>query len=253
MRKLSSLCAALLAAACLWTQAGAHDFGDLTDSQRESLRAEIRDYLVSNPDVILEAIQILTLRQEVAAHQSQAALIDRNSREIFADGRSWSGGNPDGDIVLVEFFDYRCGYCKKAFPIVEEFVRADGNVRFVLKEYPVLGSESALAARLAIATKMVEGDDAYKEIHDALMEYRGPFRLKALISLIDDFGYNSAEIVSVMESGEISGVIRDNKRLASDLGISGTPSFVIEDRIHRGTISARALRDLVSELRRLSG
>ncbi len=133
--------------------AAALDLNAMTDEERQLFRAEVRAYLLDNPEVLIEAISVLEARQQQAQINGDLALVAQYSEAIFNDGYSFVGGNPDGDITIVEFLDYRCGFCKRAFPEVTELIASDGNIRFVIKEYPILGEQSTLASRFALSVR----------------------------------------------------------------------------------------------------
>ena len=149
---------ALMAFLMLSAPALAFDMEAMSDSERTAFRAEIRAYLLDNPEVIMEAVAALEEAQNQAQAQSDIALVQANAADIFDDGYSWVGGNPDGDITLVEFLDYRCGYCRRAHGEVAQLLESDGNIRLIVKELPILGEQSLLASRFAIAAKQVAGD-----------------------------------------------------------------------------------------------
>ncbi|MDP5346808.1 MAG: thioredoxin domain-containing protein, partial [Paracoccaceae bacterium] len=123
---------------------------------------------------------ILEQRQAEAQAMGDVEMVRANRDALINDGQSWVGGNPDGDITLIEFTDYRCGFCRRAHPEVEQLLESDGNIRFILKEFPILGEESVLSSRFAIAVKQIAGDDAYKAAHDMLIGYRGNITPEAL-------------------------------------------------------------------------
>lgn len=135
------LIAASALALSLGLPAQAFDLSKLTEAERSALRDEVRSYLLDNPEVIMEAIEVLETRQQQAAAENDVDLIKANATAIFEDANSWVGGNPEGDITVVEFLDYRCGYCRKAYGEVEELVKSDGNIRFIVKEFPILGRD----------------------------------------------------------------------------------------------------------------
>ena len=153
---------AFASALALAAPAGAMDLTELTDAERAQFRAEVRAYLMENPEVILQAVEQMQNRQAEAQMQADFDLVTANADEIFDDGYSWVGGNPDGDITLVEFLDYRCGYCKRAHGEVAKLLETDGNIKLIVKEFPILGDQSMLASRFAVATKQVAGGDAYQ-------------------------------------------------------------------------------------------
>jgi len=140
----------------------AQGIGDMTDAERSTFRTEVRDYLLENPEVLIEAISVLEERQAQAEAVQDQSLVLSNAEAIFESPHDWEGGNPDGDIVLVEFMDYRCGYCRRAQPDVERLVSTDGNIRYIVKEFPILGEQSVMASRFAISTLQTLGDDAAK-------------------------------------------------------------------------------------------
>lgn len=227
----------------------AFEMNAMTDAERTTFRAEIRAYLMENPEVLLEAINVLEQRQATDAARGDGELIGTNADDIFDDGYSWVGGNPDGDITVVEFMDYRCGFCKKAFPEVIELLSTDGNIRFIVKEFPILGEQSVLASRFAIAVKAVEGDKAYGETHDSLMTMRADVTEQGLKDLSQKFGYDTKAVFTEMNSETTSKIINQNRALAQRLNINGTPSFVFNDQMLRGYIPLGDMQQVVSELR----
>jgi protein-disulfide isomerase len=204
---------------------------------------------MDNPEVIMEAVSLLEERQAQAQAEADLDLVSQNADALFNDGFSYVGGNPDGDITLVEFMDYRCGFCKRAFGEVEKLLEADGNIRFIVKEFPILGDQSVLASRYAIATKLVEGDDAYKSIHDALMSFSGEISMPALRRLAGSFNLDSDAIEARMEDDEVTDALRANRALAQQLQISGTPTFVLEDEMLRGFLPFDQLQAIVEDKR----
>ncbi len=125
----------------------------MTDAERKAFRDEMRAYLLDHPEVLIEAMDVLQRREEDAALARDTQFITVNSALIFANTNDWVGGNPKGDITLVEFMDYRCGYCRKAYDEVDKLIKTDGNIRFVVKEFPILGEASMLSAQFAIALR----------------------------------------------------------------------------------------------------
>lgn len=241
--------AAALAATTLATPLAAFDIGEMTDEERMLLRSEIRGYLMDNPEVLLEAINVLEQRQANEQAANDVALVQTNADAIFDDGHSYVGGNPDGDITIVEFLDYRCGYCRKAHPDVEALLSGDGNIRFVIKEFPILGEESVLASRFAIAVKQVEGDEAYFDVHNTLMTMRGEVSEDGLSSMSEEKGFDTKAVFDAMNGDAVQDIIRENRELAQRLQIQGTPSFVIEDELLRGYIPLEGMQQMVEEAR----
>jgi protein-disulfide isomerase len=233
----------------LATPAIAFDIGAMTEDERTMFRDEVRAYLLDNPEVLMEAIQVLESRQAAQAEANDVALVAANSDALFNDGYSHVGGNPDGDVTMVEFVDYRCGYCRKAFPELNELIESDGNIRIIYKEFPILGEESVTSSRFAIATQLAHGEEAYGEMHDALMTLRANATEEVLARLADDMGFDSQEILAKMDDPEVDRRIGENHGLAQRLQISGTPTFVIGDQMLRGYVPLDGMRDVVEEVR----
>ena len=222
---------------------------EMTEAEREAFRTEVRAYLLDNPEVLMEAMDVLQARQAAAQEAADAQLLAVNMDALLNDPGSWVGGNPDGDITIVEFLDYRCGYCKRAFADVEELVATDGNIRFIVKEFPILGEASTLASRYAIATRMVAGDDAYKAMHDTLMQFNGDITPEALARVADALGLDDAAITARMNDDDITQIIAATRDLGQRLAINGTPTFVIGDELLRGYVPLDGMRQIVAEER----
>lgn len=246
IRRLTGAAAALALTAL---PALAFDPASMTESERAAFRAEIRAYLLDNPEIIMEAVQVLEGRQADMQAQADRDVIVANAAVIFEDGYSWVGGNPDGDITIVEFMDYRCGFCRRAVPEVEKLLAADGNIRLVVKEYPILGEQSLLMSRFAIATKQVAGDDAYKLVHDTLMGLNGDITPETLGQVAAELGLDGAAILARLDAPEVTRVIAETRALAQALNIQGTPSFVVKDEVLRGFLPADQMQMFVDAKR----
>ena len=240
---------ALTALALLAGPAQATDLSQLTDGERAAFGAEVRSYLMENPEVIMEAVQLLEQRQADAEARADLDMVQANAEAIFNDGYSWVGGNPEGDITLVEFMDYRCGYCRKAVPEIETLLERDGNIRFVVKEFPILGEASLISSRFAVATKQVAGDTAYAQVHDALLEVQGDLSDVVLRRLAEGLGLDAEAILAQMDSEEVTEVLAKTRDLAQTLRITGTPTFVLQDEMLRGYLPADQLEMIVAEKR----
>ena len=225
------------------------DFSDMTPEQRQAFGAQVREYLLENPEVIMEAVNALEAKQAQQQAAADDQLVADNADALFRDGYSWVGGNPDGDVTIIEFSDYRCGYCRRAFPEVEELIESDGNIRFIMKEFPILGEASLTSSRFAIATQLEAGDDAYKSVHDALMTLEGEPSEPVLRRLADTLGLDADAILARMSDPEITRRIQETRELATRLQINGTPSFVFESEMLRGYVPLDGMRDLVAQIR----
>ncbi|MCV2864225.1 DsbA family protein [Albidovulum sediminicola] len=239
--------AATLAAA---QPALAFDITAMSDAEREAFGNEVRGYLLAHPEVLVEVINELEQRNAQAQANGDKALIAANAKDIFDDGWSFVAGNPEGDITVVEFLDYRCGYCRKAHGAVSDLITSDGNIRFIVKEYPILGEQSVLASRFAIAARMVAGDEAYAKISAGFYEtFRGDVTDAALRNFAEDLGIDAEAVAARMNDPEVTKIIEDNHLLAQRLQISGTPSFVIGDQLLRGYAPLEAMQGIVAEER----
>jgi len=241
--------AALVVAVTTATTALAFDIAKMTETERTEFRSEIREYLLENPEVLMEAIAVLEGREATAQAESDASMIAANAAAIFADDMSWVGGNPDGDVTMVEFLDYRCGYCRRAHPEVSELISSDGNIRLIVKEFPILGEQSVLASRFAISTKLNVGDDAYKQVHDALITLRGDVTAQSLQRVARDLDLDASQILGGMGDPRVDEIINANRELAQALGITGTPTFVLETEMLRGYLPLDGMRQIVNEAR----
>ena len=229
--------------------AAALDLTAMTDQEAAAFGVAVRAYLMENPEVLIEVISVLETREATAAAQMDLDLVAQYQAEVFDDGHSWVGGNPDGDITLVEFMDYRCGYCRRAFEEVETLLSADGNIRFIVKEYPILGPQSEMSSRFAIAVHQLHGDQAYEDIHNALMTLESDITPETLTALAEGFGLDPAPILTRMPAAEVSAVLDANQALGAAMQITGTPTFILNDRMVRGYVPVAQMQAMVADLR----
>lgn len=244
MRRLAS--AAALAALALAAPAGAQS--PLTPEQGAAVDQRIRDYLIVHPEVILEALEVLEQRRNDAQAKADADLIASSTAALFEDGYSHVFGNPEGDVTIVEFSDYRCGYCKRAHPDVQRLLAEDGKIRLVLKEFPILGPESTLAARVAMAA-LREDPKGYAALHDAMMAHKGALDEATIFGLATSVGLDANALRLAMADPAIEANIRRTYELAQALRVEGTPAFVIGDRVLRGFAPYDAMAQMVAEAR----
>lgn len=225
------------------------DLSKMTNEEREIFRGEVRSYLMENPEVIMEAVNRLEERQRQQQEQADLDLVANNADAIFDDGFSFVGGNPDGDIILVEFLDYRCSYCKRAHNEVAKLLETDGNIRLIVKEFPILGEQSVLASRFAIAAKQVAGSDSYKALNDALMTVNGDVNIVMLRRLGSTLGLDLDAVEERMNSDEVTQEIARTRALAQRLQITGTPTFVLQDELLRGYLPYDQMMAIIDEKR----
>ena len=207
----------------------------------EEFADKARTWLLENPEVLLDAMQVLETRRAEAAVADDIEKITANSNDLFNNPADGYVGT--GEAVAVEFFDYRCGYCKRQLPAIEAFNAAHPDKRVILKEFPILGPDSEFAARVALATKKTHGNEGYVTLHNALLAHEGQLDEATIISILAKNDFDVAEITKSVDDAVITRQIEDNRNLAERLGINGTPGFVFKTEISRGLLSLAALED----------
>jgi protein-disulfide isomerase len=221
----------------------------MSERERSALHAEIRAYLLANPEILNEMIAILEQKQQAETAEKDRTLVATHAQAIFDDGFSFVGGNPDGAFTIVEFLDYQCGFCRRAHPDVAELLASDGDIRWIVKEMPILGPGSELAARAAVATLIAEGPERYAALNDRLMRLQGQVDDASLDKALAEAGLDAAAIRARMHDPEVTRRLEATRALADDLAISGTPTFVFENQMVRGYLPLAEMRGLVEELR----
>jgi len=207
----------------------------------------VRDYLREHPEVVIEAFEAYKKKREAAEQAAIAAALKEHRQEIERDADAPVGGNPAGDVTVVEFFDYRCGVCKQVHPMIAELIKSDGKIRQVYKEWPILGPPSIYAARAALASR---AQDKYLAFHDAMMTAEGDLSPQAVMAIAKKVGLDTDRLGRDMRDGRIATMLERNFKLADALRINGTPSFVIGDTLIRGARDLDTLRKLVADARR---
>jgi len=202
-----------------------------TPEQRKELEAIIKDILLNNPEVLMEAQNALEAKMEKIQSERMAVAIKDNSAEIFRPTASPVVGNSNGDVTVIEFFDYNCGYCKKAFSDVAQLIDKDRKVKLIPKEFPILAKGSEEASRVALAAK---AQGKYWEFHRAMLESQGQANEAAALKIAEKLGLDMARLKKDMASPEVKKEIDDTRKLAAKLGIQGTPHFLVGDRIIPG-------------------
>lgn len=216
--------------------------------QTEAIENIVRDYILEHPEVILEAVQIYQQRQKVVDEQRQRQAIMTYAAQLQGEPGDPVLGAPNGDVVLVEFFDYRCPYCRGVADMVRQTVREDGNVRLVMKELPVLGPESMELARTALSAHK-QDPAKYEAFHMALMTTQGELDHEHVRQLARDIGLDVERLDVDKQDPAIDQVIERSQALAQILGISGTPAFVIGGVLIPGAIDQEHLKRLITEAR----
>lgn len=243
---LAALALALALGALAWfsLDSGFRSSPPATASEvpQDEFERRVRDYLLQNPEVILEALEVLEARRMQAEQGEVEAVVAARSDELLNNPMSPISGNPDGNFTLVYFFDYNCPYCRQAAPMLEEVVDSDDNLRIVFKEFPVLGPGSESAARLALAA---DRQGAYVELHDALMGQSGRVGESETLEIAREVGIDVAQLQADAADPEIEAAIEANLALARDLRINGTPSFVVGGEVLRGLVDIGTLRQAI--------
>lgn len=214
--------------------------------QEDAIERILRSYILSNPKILLKALQDLEKRRRQADARQSQQRIATNRDELLSDPASPVGGNPEGDVTVVEFFDYNCPYCKSVAPRLAKLLESDGNIRFVYKEWPILGPASEVAARAALAARK---QGKYETFHRRLMNLKGGLAVEVILDAAKSVGLDLARLEKDMASAEISEIIGRTRKLADSLGITGTPAFVIGDVLVPGAVKLADLKALVAQAR----
>ena len=217
----------------------------LDDAARATLQTEIRAYLLAHPEILNEMVTLLETRRQAEAAEADKAMVAGNAAAIFDDGFSFVGGNPEGSVTLVEFLDYQCGYCRRAHPDITRLIDTDGDIRWIVKELPILGPGSELAARAAVATLISAGPEAYVDLNHRLMKLQGQIDAETLDRVLGEAGLDTAAIHAAMQSEEVTRRLQATRELAGALQVSGTPTFVLGDRMLRGAVPLDQMAALV--------
>ncbi|MCP1335680.1 DsbA family protein [Futiania mangrovi] len=243
-----ALCALALFAATLAVrpvQAG-EAVAPLSAAETQAVETIIERYLLENPELMVRVFQNLEARQQAQREARTRDMLASSRDELVDDGRSLVLGNPDGDVTVVEFFDYRCGYCKQAHPTVKALIESDPNVRVVLKEFPILGPNSVIATQAAIASRE---QGLYAEFHDALLEHEGDLTEDAVYEIARGLGMDMSKLREDMGAPVVRETIAANMALAQRLAIDGTPTFIIGDALMPGALGLDTLRKAVETAR----
>jgi protein-disulfide isomerase len=249
MRSFRPFAAAVLALA-LCSAPTAVFAQSFTDTQRSDIETIVKNYLVSHPEVLEEAMNELTKRQAAAEAQKHEESIAKNEKEIFNSPRGVTVGNKDGDVTFVEFFDYNCGYCKRAMADMMDLLKSDHKLKVVLKEFPVLSEGSVDAAKVAVAVRMQDPTgQKYLDFHQKLLGGRGPADKARAMAAAKEAGLDTAKIEKDLQSPEVKATIEENFKLAEEMGMNGTPSYVIGKQIVVGAVGLEGLKEKISNAR----
>jgi protein-disulfide isomerase len=238
-------CVAGLLAALAATGVSAQD-GTKVELPADQVEAIVRDYLMREPEIIYEALQELQRRETAAEAERRKIALTARKDDLFNSAASPVGGNPEGDVTLVEFFDYNCPCCRRVAPTMVQLERADPDLRLVYKEFPILGPGSEFAARAALAARK---QGKYVAFHNALMRTEERLAENEVMAIARAVGLDTERLRADMADPGIQAAIARNRELARALGVTGTPGFVIGDAVVPGAADPAALRDLVARAR----
>ena len=219
----------------------------LTPEQKDAVEAVIHDYFLKHPEFMVEVLRAAEakIKQDKAADARQAIAAYR--KDLLADATSPVGGNPNGDVTIVEFFDYRCPYCKQVEPALEALMKDDPKIRIIYKEFPVLGTESVYASRMALAAVK---QDKYLEFHKAMMATKGQITEKVILQVAATAGIDIGKAKADMTAPGIKDILQHNYSLAEALDINGTPAFIIGDTLVPGATDIDGLKKLIADARK---
>ncbi len=222
----------------------------ISDAQRGEIEKIIRDYLIKHPEVLQEAIAELEKKQATAEAERHKSAVKDNAEALFNSPRHVVVGNPQGDVTFVEFFDYNCGYCKRALEDMNALMKSDPKLKVVLKEFPVLGPGSVEAARVGIAVRMQDKTGKkYLDFHQKLMLGRGQADRARAIAAAKEAGLDVARIERDLNSDEVRVSLEESMKLAEKLGLNGPPSYVIGNDVVIGAVGLAALKEKVNTAR----
>ena len=207
---------------------------------------KIRDFILNNPEIILESLKRYEEKIRVVERVSTENIIRAELTRSKDGSADYIGGNQDGSITMIEFLDYRCGYCRKAHYEVKRLLKNNSDVRFIIKEFPILGEQSLIAAKASIAVLIHQGKDYYEDFTEKLLNYKGTINIKSISHLIESIGGDFENIKLRMEAKVVHSVLTSNYLLAEKLNISGTPTFIIGTEIIRGYKDINTLQELIN-------
>ncbi len=220
-----------------------------TEQQKQAIGEVVKDYLLKNPEVLTEVISELEKRQAEAQQASQASAVQETKQTLLNAPHSYVAGNPSGDVTVVEFFDYNCGYCKKALADVQALVKSDPKLRVVLKDFPVLGPDSVEASRVALAVKNQLQGDKMLSYHVKLLESRGRVNGERAMAVAKEMGVDMAKLQKDMEGAEVRNALQENMALGDKLSLTGTPAFIIGETVIPGAVGLEPLKQVVANVR----
>ena len=241
---------ALIAAGLMGLATAASAQSAFDDAQKKEIGQIVREYLLENPEILIEVGKELETRQQAAEEKKRADTLVASAKEMFHSPDDLVAGNPDGDVTMVEFFDYNCSWCKKGLPEVLSLIDKDKNLRVVMKEFPIFGGDSDYAALAALASNK---QGKYWEYHLALLGHEGKLTRESVDEIAKAQGLDLEKLKADMQLPEIIQIIARNQKLAQDLAINGTPAFVIDSKVVPGYLPMDGLMAAIDAVRAAGG
>ena len=223
-------------------------FAEMAAEQRQDVEKIVREYLLSHPRTIEGGIDLLRQRQQQEAAVAQAKTIEENQSEIFDLAHQMVLGNPAGPITLVEFFDYNCGYCRRALSDMTALIEANPDLRVVLKEFPILSESSVEAARISVAVKE-KAPESYLKFHQELFSRPGQASGAKALQIARDIGLDAKALTAAANGKEVTEGLQEVQSMAQKLGITGTPSYIIGRELVPGAAGFDTLQAKVTAMR----
>ncbi len=236
------LVASLMAVSVLVLPAQAEDL------DKAAIEKIVREYLLTNPEIIQEAMIALEQKRRDQEAIARARTIEDQGDILFNSVHQAELGNPEGDVTLVEFFDYNCGFCKRAMPDLIKLIEEDENLRVVIKEFPVLGQGSVEAAQVSVAVNALD-PERYLDFHASLLSHRGQINRTIALQVAEAVGFDRGEVEAQVEKGKANATIEEVYALANNLGLTGTPSYVVGNEVVMGAVGYETLREKVQAYR----
>lgn len=246
-----SLVLATLAVSASWSVQAADTPRPISDSEKEAIQKIVKEYIVNeHPEIIIDALKEMKKRDEIATTAKMKETIATKKKELFEDAATPAAGNPKGDVTIVEFFDYQCGYCKMVEESVEKLLKEDKNIRFVYKEFPVLGPMSLQAARAATAS-LKQDKGKYVAFHNALMKKQGHFaKDEDILAVAKTVGLDVEKLKKDMQDEAVTKQVQASLDLGTEIGARGTPMFIIGDEVYPGAMDLSQMKETVEKARK---
>jgi protein-disulfide isomerase len=218
-----------------------------TDTQKTELEKIIRETLEKNPEIIMNAAQAYQVKQAQEADKKAAEAVVKNKDKLYNNPKDGVDGNPKGTIQIVEFFDYNCGFCKKAHEPVKELLKTEKDVKIIYKQLPILAESSRTAAKAVLAAGM---QGKYVAMHDAVLDHKGSIDEPTLMSIAEKAGVNKDKMKKDMESPEVAAQLSASIELGNEIGARGTPTFIFGDKLVPGAMSLDEMKKIIEEMRK---